>query len=74
MVIRKNISKFYKKYQYLSYFLFYLRFGEKYPPLIRPWGTTLHKDLAIFFFISLDPKEAKSAKKSISIFLNRLSP
>merc|ERR1712121_51266 len=40
------------------------------PSFMRPWGTTLHRDLAIFFsfLISLDPKEAKSAKKSKSIF------
>ena len=48
------------------------------PSFIRPWGTTLDRNLAVFFsIISLDPKEAKSAKKSKSIFstdFNRLSP
>ena len=34
------------------------------------WGTTLHKNLAIFFyfFISLVPKESKSTKKFICLF------
>ena len=44
------------------------------PPWIGPWGTTLHKDLAFFFFINLDPKEARSAKKCLSKKNIRLSP
>ena len=56
--------------------MIYQRFGEKVSPLIRPCGTTLHKDLAIFkiFIISLDPKKAKSAKKFHIDIFNRLSP
>ena len=53
--------------------MIYQIFGEKDPPLICPWGTTLHKDLAIFLIISLGIKKAKSAKKSISIFSTDIS-
>ena len=70
MVISKNISKFYKKISIFTLFFNLSKIWRKtLPPLTRPWGTTLHKDLAIFLIIILDLEEAKSAKQSILKFL-----
>ena len=50
--------------------MIFQRFGEKVPPLDPPLGYHFTKGVGQFFIfiISLDPKKAKSAKKSISIF------